>query len=107
MKKSNFCRLVLLTCAALSIALTAGAATKKGLVVSVTKGFRHSSIPTAEKVIAELGQKSGIFTVDYARVEPNDPQFKGADGKRDEAKVDAAIKQVLAEKMSASALKNY
>src|SRR2546428_7882351 len=70
MKKSNFRRLLLLTCATLSIALAAGAAPKKVLVVSVTKGFRHSSIETAEKIIAELGQKSGAFTVDYARVTP-------------------------------------
>src|ERR1051326_8979327 len=41
---------------------------KKVLVVTVTKGFRHSSIATAEKVLGELGTKTGIFTVDYARV---------------------------------------
>jgi len=41
----------------------------KLLVVSVTKGFRHSSIPTAEKALAEVGQKSGVFTVDYARTD--------------------------------------
>jgi hypothetical protein len=41
------------------------------LVVTATKGFRHSSIPTAEKVIAQLGEKSGVFTVDYARGGPN------------------------------------
>lgn len=80
---------------------------KRVLVVSTTTGFRHSSIATAEKVIAELGQKSGAFTVDYARVEPNSPEFKGADGKPDAAKVNAAITSVLAEKMSAEALKNY
>ena len=88
-------------------AAPAQAAPKKVLVVTVTKGFRHSSIPTAEKVLAELAKESGAFTVDYARVEPNDPEFKGADGKRDNAKVDAAIKAVLAEKMSAAALKKY
>src|SRR5947207_3255540 len=80
---------------------------RKVLVVTVTKGFRHSSIPTAEKVLAELGTKTGIFTVDYARVEPTDAQFKNADGKTDTNKVDAAIRQVLAEKMSAAALANY
>ncbi len=42
---------------------------KRVLVVSVTKGFRHDSIPTAEKVIAEIGQQSGAFTVDYARTD--------------------------------------
>ena len=80
------------------------AAPKSVLVVTVTKGFRHSSIPTAEKVLGELAQKSGAFTVDYARVEPKDPQFKGADDKPDPAKVDAAIVKVLAEKMSPAAL---
>jgi type 1 glutamine amidotransferase len=88
-------------------AAPAQAAPKRVLVVTVTKGFRHSSIPTAEKVLAELGKESSAFTVEYARVEPNDPQFKGADGKPDQAKVDAAIKAVLAEKMSAAALKQY
>ena len=77
------------------------------LVVTVTKGFRHSSIPTAEKVLAELAKETSAFTVDYARVEPNDPQFKGADGKPDKEKVNAAIKEVLAEKMSPAALKRY
>jgi type 1 glutamine amidotransferase len=88
-------------------ASSAQAAPKRVLVVTVTKGFRHSSIPTAEKVLAELAKESSAFTVEYARVEPNDPQFKGADGKPDKEKVSAAIKAVLAEKMSPAALKNY
>ena len=40
---------------------------KKVLVVTTTLGFRHSSIPTAEKVIGELAKRSGVFTVDYVR----------------------------------------
>jgi type 1 glutamine amidotransferase len=40
-------------------------ATKKLLVVTVTTGFRHSSIETAEQVIAEMAKKSGAFTVDF------------------------------------------
>lgn len=63
---------------------SAQAAPKKLLVVTVTKGFRHSSIPTAEKVLGELAKKSGDFTVDYVR---------------DDAE--------MAEKMTASALNNY
>jgi type 1 glutamine amidotransferase len=65
---------------ALGLALPALAAEpKKILVVTVTTGFRHSSIATAEKVIAQLGQESGAFTVvDYARQPdvkvPNKPQ---------------------------------
>ncbi|MBC8002575.1 MAG: ThuA domain-containing protein [Opitutaceae bacterium] len=46
---------------------------KKVLVVSVTTGFRHSSIETAERIIAKIGADSGAFTVDYARVTPPKP----------------------------------
>lgn len=80
---------------------------KHVLVVSTTTGFRHSSIETAEKIIGELGQRSGAFTVEYARVNINAPEFKGADGKPDKSKYEPAIKTVLAEKMSLAALKNY
>jgi hypothetical protein len=89
------------------LAAPAQAAPKKVLVVTVTLGFHHSSIPTAEKVIAELAKESHAFTVDYARVNPDDPQFKGDNGRPDQGKVNAAIEAVLAEKMSPAALKNY
>lgn len=66
-----------LAVAALSMTLVAGfiigssvksqAAVKKILVVTHTTGFRHSSIPTSEKVLKELGEKSKLFTVDYCR----------------------------------------
>lgn len=92
---------------AFGLAAPAQAAPKKVLVVTVTTGFRHSSIPTAEKVLAELGKDSNAFQVEYARVENNDPQFKGPDGKPDKEKIHAAIAKVLAEKMSPAALKNY
>jgi len=62
----------------------AQAAPKKLLVVTVTKGFRHSSIPTAEKVLGDLAQKTGDFTVDYVRDDTE-----------------------MAEKMTAAALANY
>lgn len=87
--------------------LNVEAAPKRVLVVTTTLGFRHSSIPTAEKVIGELAESSKDFTVEYARVEPNDPQYKGADGKPDKAKVEAAIKEVISAKMSPEALKTY
>jgi len=80
---------------------------KRVLVVTTTMGFRHSSIPTAEKIIGELAQKSGAFTVDYARLENNAPEFKGADGKPDKSKYGPAMKAVLAGKMNAAALQNY
>lgn len=84
-----------------------GKAPKHVLVVTTTVGFRHSSIPTAEKVIGELAQQSGAFTVDYARLEPDAPEFKSVDGKQDKAKYESAVRAVLAEKMSVAALKNY
>src|SRR5689334_9215895 len=68
---------------------SSSAAPKKFLVVTATQGFRHSSIPLAEKVIAGLGEQSGLYTVDYAR--------GGADGKGSEGM----------EKLSADSLKNY
>jgi len=48
----------------------APAAPKKVLVVSVTTGFRHGSIEAAERVIEQIGNESGVFTVDFARVSP-------------------------------------
>lgn len=80
---------------------------KQVLVVTTTMGFRHSSIPTAEKVIGELAQSSGLFAVDYARVDVNAPEFRGNNGKPDKAKFEPAIKAVLAEKMSLAALQKY
>ena len=42
-------------------------APKRLLVVSVTKGFRHSSIATGDDVIGDLAARSGgKYTADYA-----------------------------------------
>ena len=49
------------------------AASKNLLVVTVTKGFRHGSIPTAEKVLGQLAKTSCAFEVDYVR---NDDDMK-------------------------------
>lgn len=54
---------------AAGLAFSAVAESKKVLVVTVTKGFRHSSIPTAERILKDLGTSSGDFTVDYARTD--------------------------------------
>lgn len=71
-------------------ALTAEAAPKRVVVVTATKGFRHSSIPTAENVIINLGASSGAYTVvDVVR--------GGSEGK-DDAEV--------AEKLTLEKLKN-
>ncbi len=50
---------------------------KKLLVVTVTTGFRHSSIETAEKVIEQLGARSGAFTVDFVRQPEGQPKSPG------------------------------
>lgn len=89
------------------LAVADAAQPKKVLVVTTTTGFRHSSIPTGEQVLEELAKRSGAFTVDYARVDPNRPDLAGADGKPDKDKAHAAIAAVLAEKMNAKALKKY
>lgn len=62
---------------ALVLASPAFAEPKKLLVVTVTTGFRHSSIETAEKVLAELGQKSGAFSVDYVHQPEGQPKNPG------------------------------
>ena len=64
---------VMASVALLGSGVVAGAAPKHLLVVTVTKGFRHSSIPTGERVLAELARKDGSFTVDYVR---NDDEMK-------------------------------
>ena len=47
---------------------TSAKAKKRLLVVSHTAGFRHEgAIKSFDKVIAELAEKSGQFTVDYCR----------------------------------------
>ena len=78
------------------------AAPKKVLVVSVTEGFPHSSIPTAGKVLTELAKKSGAFEV--VGIVATGP--KPGPGAAQEAWTEKT-KAALAEKMSAEALKNY
>jgi hypothetical protein len=43
------------------------------LVVSVTTGFRHASIGTAEPVLEELGRSTGLFHCDFLRMPPCRP----------------------------------
>ena len=93
---------------------TLQAAPKKLLVVTTTTGFRHSSIPNLEKVIAQLGQDSGAFTVDYVHQPPGKPGTLKKDTtdeqkaalKAAEAKWDASLKSAL-QKLSPASLKNY
>jgi type 1 glutamine amidotransferase len=59
------------------------------LVVTVTAGFRHSSIPAAEAALEELGRASGLFHADFLRMPPGRPPQpqapKRAAGTTDEA----------------------
>src|SRR5260221_9495883 len=87
----------------LSVALATSAAPKKVLIVSVTEGFPHSSVPIAGKVLTELGKKSEAFeVVDIVATGPNPSQPGAAKDAWKEK-----TKSALAEKMSAEALKNY
>lgn len=70
----------------------ADAAPKKLLVVTVTTGFRHSSIETAEKVLAELGKSSGAFTVDYVHQPGQQPKNPGKAPEKKGNETDEAFK---------------
>ena len=86
---------------------------KKLLVVTTTTGFRHSSIPTLEKVITQLGKDSGAFTVDLVQQPPGQPAglrggtpeqraaYNEAMAKWNEAMTNALLK------LSPESLKNY
>ena len=68
------CLLVTVAVAAVLVESALSAAAPKSLlVVTVTKGFRHSSIPTAEAVLGSLAEQHGGFTVAFAR---NDEELK-------------------------------
>ncbi len=66
---------------------TLAAESKRAIVVTVTTGFRHSSIPFAEKTLEKIGTESGVYTVvDFARQpeiqvprKPNKPRDLPAD----------------------------
>ncbi|HEY4415393.1 MAG TPA: ThuA domain-containing protein [Verrucomicrobiae bacterium] len=90
-------------------------APKKLLVVTTTTGFRHSSIPTLEKVLTQLGQSSGEFTVDFVEQPPGHlttgftPPLK-ADATDAEKAAEAAWQEqlkVALQKLSPENLKNY
>ena len=65
---------------------TLQAAPKKILVVTTTTGFRHSSIPTSEKILADLAKASGAFTVDFI----HQPEGKPAALKKDASEEEKA-----------------
>jgi type 1 glutamine amidotransferase len=61
---------------------------KKLLVVTVTTGFRHSSIETAEQVLAGLADKHGAFTVDFVRQPEGQPKSPGRSPDRQDGESD-------------------
>lgn len=94
---------------------------KKLLVVTITTGFRHSSIDTAERILERLGKESGAFTVDFVRQpdgkvhEPPRPKEDASDEEKklylvalaeSKAASDAKITEAL-RKLSPDHLKNY
>ena len=106
----------------LAVAMTATllqAAPKKLLVVTTTTGFRHSSIPTLEKVLAQLAKDSGAFTVDFVQQPPGHPasgfpaKLKKDATASESAEFDAAVAKwneslkVVLQKLSPENLKNY
>jgi type 1 glutamine amidotransferase len=46
---------------------------KRLLVVSLTTGFRHASIPAAEAALEEIGRATGLFHADFLRQPPGKP----------------------------------
>ncbi|HEY3899465.1 MAG TPA: ThuA domain-containing protein [Chthoniobacter sp.] len=60
--------LLALALAATPLLHSRAAEPKRVIVVTTTTGFRHSSIPYAEKTLQKLGEESGVYTVvDFAR----------------------------------------
>lgn len=108
---------IILIAAALSV--TAQAAPKKLLVVTTTTGFRHSSIPTLEKMLSQLAKDSGEFTVDFVEQPPGHaaagfPKKLKADATPEEKKAfedaetkwNASLKTAL-QKLSPESLQGY
>jgi type 1 glutamine amidotransferase len=101
------------------------------LVVSVTTGFRHASIGTAEPVLEELGRLTGLFHCDYLRMPPGrlpqpkapkrakdtsdeawqkqEAEFKQAQEqfRRDDAAWQAALKEQFGRVFSADSLRDF
>lgn len=82
--KAALCLVAVATLLTLASRPASAAPKKRLLVVTVTKGFRHDVIPTAEIVLKQMGESSGEYTVDYVRTDAE-----------------------MAEKMSPAGLRNY
>jgi type 1 glutamine amidotransferase len=71
---------VVVACAALKTSRAQATPTKRLLVVTVTKGFRHDCIPVSEEVLQTLAEKDGAFSVDYVRTDAEMAQKMTPDG---------------------------
>ena len=99
--------------AATVVATSLHAAPKRLLVVTTTTGFRHSSIPTAEKILQQLADSSGEFTVDFVHQPPGKPTLPP--GATDDQKAAYAVQEqkwevtlaAALEKLSPASLANY
>src|SRR5262249_9745686 len=70
-------------------------APKKVLVVTVTTGFRHASIPVAERILEQLAKESGKFTVDFVRQPEGEPKKPAAPRPGPNGAEDPAHKEAL------------
>lgn len=73
---------------------------KRVLVVSVTASFRHSAIPTGDKILGELAEKSGAFTVDYVPQPSGNPPSEPKKPASLNPDADESAKKDYAEKMA-------
>ena len=83
------------------VATPLAAAPKKILVVTTTTGFRHSSIATSEKIIAQLAKDSGAFTVDFI----HQPAGRPAGPKQDASAEEKAAYKAAEENWQQTVLK--
>jgi type 1 glutamine amidotransferase len=87
---------------------------KKVLVVTTTTGYRHSSIPSLERVLTQIGQGSGEFTVELLQQPPGKPAKPAKDAtpgekedyKRAEDNWEQSLKVAL-QKLSTESLRGY
>jgi type 1 glutamine amidotransferase len=99
MKRFTFLACLATLIGALAAPSWAASPKKKILLVTTTLGYRHSSIETAEKVIASLGDASGAYEVELAAVTPTEPA--------DSPAYQEKVRDTLERKLKPAALKQY
>src|SRR4051794_12910612 len=78
---------------------------KKLLVVTTTAGFRHASIPTAEKIISRLAADSGRFSVEFVQQPEGKPAALKPGASVDEQTVFKAAQAEWEQKLKQALLK--